>query len=160
MSRSSVRLRRTPRRRAAWCLAVIAALLNALAPVFAYAIGQPLHELAGGRPGGGTRAVLAAAAAGAHAVHDGHESHVHAAHAGMAHAGHLQADAADDPGEHAAPHCPYCLDFAAGAPLGTSAPVILAAQDGHAPLPATQPARVAARSSLRLASPRGPPRAG
>jgi len=131
------------RSRPSWCIALVAAFLNALAPVFAYAIGQPLHELAGGRPGGGARAVLA------QMHHAGmHAQHVHDAHHAMP---------ADEP---TAPHCPYCLDFAAGAALGTSVPVIAAAQPDPPPLPASVPARVSARPSLRLASPRGPPLAG
>ena len=75
------------------------------------------------------------------------------------HHGHHDAQHAGS-GEPSAPHCPYCLDFAAGAPLAASVPVILAPQSGHAPLPVALPETVAARSSLRLASPRGPPLAG
>lgn len=151
------------RRRTSWRVALVAALLNALAPVFAYAIGQPLHELAGGRPGGGARAVLAA-----HAMH----------HAGMAgghtHAGHVHAGSTTPEGaagsqetsegaagsQETPPHCPYCLDFAAGAALGSTVPVSVAARPGHPPLPLIAPARVAARASLRLPASRGPPLAG
>jgi hypothetical protein len=112
------------RLRPAHCIALLAAFLNVLAPVLAYAMGQPLHE------------------AGVHA------QHMHGAH---------HAAPVDEP---IAPHCPYCLDFAAGAALGSTVPVIPAAQDGHPPLPAVAPVRVSVRPSLRLASPRGPPRAG
>jgi len=123
-------------------LACAAAVLNALAPVLAYAAGQPLHELAGGRPGGGARAVLAA-----HAHHHGAE-HQHATPHTLDHE------------KPAAPHCPYCLDFAAGAPL---APTLLAPAVVR---PAAQaramsaPTQLSARPSLRLASPRAPPSAG
>jgi hypothetical protein len=145
---------RSRRGRTAWCLALLAALLNAFAPVFAYAIGQPLHELAGGHPGGGARAVLAHHASPLldHAgMHMGPAAHAHAGHHDARHA---------DPGEPSAPHCPYCLDFAAGAPLAASVPVIAAVQPGHPPLPLALPKLVAARPSLRLASSRGPPVAG
>jgi hypothetical protein len=137
------------RRRPSWYIALLAAFLNALAPVFAYAIGQPLHELSGGWPGSGARAVPAPTR------HAGvHTQHVHGADPGR---GAHHAVPANDP---AAPHCPYCLDFAAGTALGTSVPVIPAAQPGHSPLPASAPVHVSARPSLRLASPRGPPLAG
>ena len=100
------------RLRATWCIVLVAAFLNVVAPVLAYALAAPSQE--------------------------------HAHHAGMHHA-------------PAAPHCQYCLDFAAGAALGATVAVIPAAQPGPAPLPARGPARISARSSLRLAPPRGPP---
>jgi hypothetical protein len=100
------------RLRPVWCAALLAAFLNVLAPVLAYAIVSPAHQ------------------------------HTH--HAGMHH-------------EPATPHCQYCLDFAAGAALGASVPVVPAAQPGHPPLPRSDPPRVSARPSLRLAPPRGPP---
>ena len=68
----------------------------------------------------------------------------HAHHAGMHNA-------------PSAPHCPYCPDFAAGAALGTTVPVVPAVQPAPEPLPASPAVRVGARPSLRLAPPRGPP---
>jgi hypothetical protein len=129
--------------RPAWCIALVAALLNLVAPALAYEIGQPLHDLAPGEPGGGAGAVAA------HAHHGGIHAHpMHGAH---------HAAPADPP---TAPHCPYCFDFAAGAALGTTVPIAATAQDGHPPLGASALPRVSARPSLRLASPRGPPLAG
>src|SRR5437660_11800119 len=107
---------RLRRRRTAWCVALVAALLNAFAPVFAYAIGQPLHELAGGPASGGAQRVLAAQAARHAAQHAGTFAH-HAAHDAGPHAMHRAAphgvaaappdgSNTDDP---ATPHCPYCL---------------------------------------------------
>ena len=160
------RLAPVVRRRTSWCVALVAALLNALAPVFAYAIGQPLHELAGGRPGGGARALLAA-----HAMHHAgmpadptQAGSGHTGHAGHVHEGQVHAGSAIPPSaagsQDTPPHCPYCLDFAAGAALGSTVPVSVAAQPGHPPLPVITPARVAARASLRLPASRGPPLAG
>ena len=100
------------RLRATGCIALVAAFLNVLAPVLAYANAPGSHE--------------------------------HAHHADMHHA-------------PAAPHCQYCLDFAAGAALGRTVPIVPAVQPGHAPLAAAAPLRISARSSLRLAPPRGPP---
>jgi hypothetical protein len=120
-------------------LAFAAAALNALAPVLAYAAGQPLHELAGGRPG--AAAVLAA----------------HAHHHALGHAHAAQPHALDE--KPAAPHCPYCLDFAAGAPLAPRLlPPAIVRPDAE-PRVVLAPARLTTRSSLRLASPRAPPSA-
>jgi hypothetical protein len=150
---------RVLRGRTSWCVVLVAALLNAFTPVFAYAIGQPLHELAAGAPDAGVRAVLAQHSpavdhAGAHAGHTIHVTHVHGTQGGPA------GTAKTGPGpEPTAPHCPYCLDFAAGAPLAPAMPVVPAAQPGHAPLPLAAPSQPAVRPSLRLAAPRGPPAA-
>ncbi|HSV19427.1 MAG TPA: hypothetical protein VLR71_13510 [Casimicrobiaceae bacterium] len=148
---------RVLRGRTSWCVVLVAALLNALTPVFAYAIGQPLHELAGGAPAG-VRAVLAQDRAalhhaGMHAGHAGHVARVDRAH---------DDSRADSPHavpapEPAAAHCPYCLDFAAGAPLAPAVAVMPTAQAGHAPLPVAAPPQPAVRPSVRLAAPRGPP---
>jgi len=147
--------------------------------VLAYAVGQPLHELAGGRPGGPFY-VLATGRADAlvmhHAMHEqpgddvaapaAHLQH-RAAHAWAAGAGHgmqVRPGAAHDapgaPGAPTAPHCPFCLDFAAGAALAPLGIVVPAPHvSAVAPLPV--PERViAARASLRLAPPRGPPLLG
>jgi hypothetical protein len=123
-------------------LAFAAAALNALAPVLAYAAGQPLHELAGGRPGGGARAVPAA----------------HAHHHALGHA-HAVSPHTLDHEKPAAPHCPYCLDFAAGAPLAPALLPPAIVQPGPEPRVIVAPARLVTRSSLRLASPRAPPSA-
>ena len=150
--------RRSLRRPSTLLLVFVAAALNVLAPVFAYAIGQPLHELAGGRPGGGARAVLAH-----HASHDGSAHAAH--HHGDATPAHHDAQSHDAQSHDAdsapsTPHCPYCLDFAAGAALGGTPHLDVVAQPGHAPLAEATPSRISARSSLRIAAPRGPPLAG
>lgn len=124
-------------------LACVAALLNAIAPVLAYAAGQPLHELASGRPGGGARAVLAHAHAHEHAPADEHAAHHAAKHE-----------------KPEAPHCPYCLDFAAGAALAPTLLTVGGVLPHAAPHLARAPEPIATRSSLRLASPRAPPFAG
>lgn len=110
------------RRRFTLLAAFVAAMLNVLAPVLAYALAQPqAHH---------------------HAVHDAHASHH-----------------ATDQGEPAAPHCPYCPDFAAGAPLApTLLPPAVVRPDAVAHT-ASVPARPVCRPSLRLASPRAPPSA-
>jgi len=151
-------------------VALAAAALNVLAPVLAYAIGQPLHELQHGYPGGGARVVLASPLAHHHAAtrmgpEEAAQAMHHAGGHAMHHAGlhtmqHNGAHAPQDAGaleEPAAPHCPYCLDFAAGVALGTTLPVVAFAQPAHVPLPASETARVRARPSLRLAPSRGPP---
>jgi len=151
-------------------VAFAAAALNVLAPVFAYAIGQPLHELQRGVPGAGAPAVLSSPvvqhrgmaqqdpADGARTMHhgDGHAMHHAVLHAMQHDGAHALQDAAT-PDEPAAPHCPYCLDFAAGVALGGALPVVPGAQPGHPPLPRYAPALVFARASLRLAPSRGPP---
>jgi len=73
------------RLRTAWLLALIATVLNAAAPVLAYAEGQLFDFHTGGT------------------------------HAAMHPAGHLHGHGGAAP-KHGptTPHCPYCLDFAAG----------------------------------------------
>jgi len=124
----------SPRRRFTLLTAFLAAMLNVLAPVLAYAVTQPqVHH---------------------HAVadmdamhHDAHSMHHHA-HP-MRHGAHQDAPAA--------PHCPYCPDFASGAALApTLWPPLVARADAIA-YSGSVPARPASRSSLRLGSPRAPP---
>jgi hypothetical protein len=55
------------------------------------------------------------------------------------------------------PHCPYCLDFAAGAALAPPPLIVAAPPRLSAPLSVRAPVAVVARASLRLASPRAPP---
>jgi hypothetical protein len=92
--------------------------------------------------------------------------HVGAMHDAMPmHAG----DAASDPPHSAtqddgrardapaAPHCPYCLDFAAGAALAPALPWIAAPHVAFAPVTEAEQRVAAPRSSLRLPAPRAPP---
>jgi hypothetical protein len=117
----------SPRRPSTLLAAFMAAMLNVLAPALAYAVTQPPAHHAANHD--------------AHAMHhDGHAIHQDA-----------------DPNEPAAPHCPYCLDFASGAALApTLLPPAIVRPDAVA-YSVRVPARPASRSSLRLASPRAPP---
>lgn len=145
-------------RRIAVVLACIAILLNAAAPVLAYAYGDVMHDLGGGH---------GLQLAHDHRSHDqsahDHGAHRHAAHDQSAHAGphthgpHAQpADSADEQSEPAS-HCAHCLDFAAGAALGTTPFFALAAGTPRTPFASIVIARYAGRSSLRIAEPRAPP---
>jgi pentapeptide MXKDX repeat protein len=131
------------RRRPSWCIALFAAFLNVVAPVLAYAVTP-----------------VADAHANPASMHDRGIAHEGMHHEGMHHDG-MRHDGMHHEGGHqhepTTPHCPYCPDFAAGAALGTSQPVVAYAPPGHAPLPASAPARLSARPSLRLADSRGPP---
>ena len=139
------------RTRLALPLLLIAWFFNAIAPVLAYAAGEPLHDAAGRH---------AAAACAAPLPHDhgapGQHAEGHAADASHADAGHhLPCAAPDAP---AAPHCPYCLDFAAGAALGSSPPTVSGASPrALAPAVVLHAAVPVGRASLRLAAPRAPP---
>jgi len=161
--RSFDRWRNIRRAPVAWALAWLALLLNAIAPVIAYASVAILNDHA--------QMALAQTAHG-HASHAGHESH--AAHLGhAAHAGHSTAHD-HDPDQHAhhpavprasnagpaqptVAHCQYCLDFAAGAPLSVS----VAIDPGVVPAPSARPYQREishpAKPSLALAYARGPP---
>jgi hypothetical protein len=91
---------------------------------------------------------------------DGHHHDAPAAHGAehgtsVASAHHTPCAAPDAP---AAPHCPYCLDFAAGAALGSAPPTLSGASPLALPPAAVPHAAVrVGRASLRLAAPRGPP---
>ena len=137
------------RARLALPLLLIAWFFNAIAPVLAYAAGEPLHDAAGRHVVAACPAPAPAHEHGASAAH----GETHASHAGSAH--HVPCAAPDAP---AAPHCPYCLDFAAGAALG-SAPSMLAGVSPRAQPPAVvvdAPVAVG-RASRRLPAPRAPP---
>jgi hypothetical protein len=114
--------------RAAWLLALIATVLNAAAPVLAYAEGQLLDFHAGGM------------------------------HAAMHPAGHMHGHggAAPEHGP-ATPPCPYGLDFAAGAALAPPPPLVATPPRLDAPLIAPAIVVALARPSLRLAFSRAPP---
>ena len=119
--------------RLAWTLAWLALLLNAVAPVIAYAFGL-----------GHVRHALEAPAAPEVYQH-------HADHHGMPDAEMAPSD------RPTTPHCQYCLDFAAGVPLWS----ILATVPHKASVVrdvsfARQPT-VYPRPLSRLAYPRGPP---
>jgi len=118
-------MRRGSRRPLTLLLACLAAALNALAPVLAYAAEARLRD----------------------ATHHPAHSYGHAHHHEL-------------PAEHGkpdAPHCPYCLDFAAGAPLAPTLPPPAIVRPDSAPAPVRATAYISSRSSLRLASPRAPP---
>jgi hypothetical protein len=130
-TRTLLRLRRNLA--AAW----LAAFLNTIAPVVAYAHGTPM-------PIGPA---------------DSHASHEfggqHAQHASHAH--HAAPGTANRTGEPAVPHCPYCPGFAAGAPLALFALLVVAEQFSAPPqyaAPQELPRRV---SLVRIARPRAPP---
>jgi hypothetical protein len=125
-ARTLLRLRRN------LALAWLAAFLNTIAPVVAYAHGTPM-------PIG--------PAAPDHAGHAGH----HAQHAHHAPPGPNKTSAP------AVPHCPYCPGFAAGAPLTLFA-LLIVAEEFSAPPQYAAPHEVARRVTLvRIASPRAPP---
>jgi len=118
------------RLRTAWLLALIATVLNAAAPVLAYAEGQLFDFHTGGT------------------------------HAAMHPAGHLHGHGGAAP-KHGptTPHCPYCLDFAAGAALAPPRPLVATPPRLDAPLLAHAIVVALARPSLRLAFSRAPPAA-
>jgi hypothetical protein len=126
---------RLHRSRLSWLVAFLATLLNAVAPVLAYAEGPPLH----GHEREAPALVLA------------HDVHHHPA-------GHVHAGGDEHHQAPTTPHCPYCLDFAAGAPLAPAPLVIAAPPRIAAPIVVQARATPIARASLRLASPRAPPR--
>ena len=143
------------RTRLALPLLLIAWFFNAIAPVLAYAAGEPLHDA------GGRHAAAGADCPGQFAPHHHDASAPHAdgpagdaSHGASAH--HVPCAIPDAPG--AAPHCPYCLDFAAGAALGSAPPMLSGASPRALPpavvLRATVPV---GRASLRLAASRAPP---
>jgi hypothetical protein len=117
-------------------LAWLAIACNAAAPVLAYVYGDVIRH-AGDAP------MLAATGHGAFAAHDGH--HV--------------PDATHDH-SHSTPHCPYCLDFASGAPLAT--PPLRIAIDAVRPVPPAPVVieHVHRRPSVRVAEARAPPAPG
>src|SRR5258708_36955491 len=101
---------RSPRRACiAWALAWLALLLNAIAPVIAYAsIGvRHQHE----------RPVAAPDAhdSGDHAHHSDSHAH-HSDNHAITHAAPVQSTVA---------HCQYCFDFTAGAPLSIANPDVI-----------------------------------
>jgi hypothetical protein len=109
---------RLHRGRIAWLLALIATLLNAAAPVLAYAEGPLVHS---------------------------HPAPMH-------HHGDMAPQQAP-----ATPHCPYCLDFAAGAALAPPPPVVATPPRLDAPRFVAAVVQALARPSLRLAPSRAPP---
>jgi hypothetical protein len=129
--------RQLVRRRSVWVIACIAVLLNAAAPVMAYFDDEALIA-----PGGTLLRSLAQAPS--HAQDTSGHSHGDTALSGHEH-GHHES------------HCPYCLDFAAGAALGTapsefSPPAAVA--ERSTPV-ATR--NVEGRASVRIALARAPP---
>ena len=145
----------TPRRtRLALPLLLIAWFFNAIAPVLAYAAGEPLHDAAGRHAAAG----IDCAAPVAPHHHDASGPHGEGAAADASHgtsAHHVPCAAPDAP---AAPHCPYCLDFAAGAALGSLPPTVSGASPRALPPAVVLHAAVpVGRASLRLAAPRAPP---
>ena len=127
---------RTVRRaRGAWTAAWLAVLLNVLAPVVAYATAAA------------RQAPSASGIADAAGQHDPHAHHHH-------HDGPPPADARAAP---VAPHCQYCLDFAAAAPLALVVAVVVSSlrPEGHAP--SLPPATGHPSALVRIAWARGPP---
>jgi hypothetical protein len=143
------------RTRLALPLLLIAWFFNAIAPVLAYAAGEPLHDGAGRHAAAGVD--CPAEVAPHH--HDASAPHAEGPAADASHgpSTHHAACATPD-GPAAAPHCPYCLDFAAGAALGSAPPMLAGASPRALPpavvLHATVPV---GRASLRLAASRAPP---
>jgi hypothetical protein len=136
------------RARFAWALAWIAVLLNAAAPAIAY----------------GSLALRHVHQQGA-SVHEPphHPAHEHspAVHelAPVVHVHDASAHSAVDAssGRPLTPHCQYCFDFAAGAPLTLEIeawPAIVPAASTHEGAPAFAQT---SKPLLRLAYPRGPP---
>ena len=136
---------RSPRHaRLAWALAWLALLLNAIAPVIAYASLGVRHQH--DQPVATTDAHVAG-----HPAHHAHHPGNHAQHSG-----HVDiADAA--PVQSTVAHCQYCFDFTAGAPLSIALPD----GDGQGLAPSAAPfhleAAFPAKPLLRLAYARGPP---
>ena len=146
------------RARVAWVLAWLALALNALAPVIAYAKTLAWQT--------GTQSFVVAAADHAHTGrhhHDGGQRHHdggqqqeiagHQHHAGHHHFGGGSPAVSDS----ITPHCQYCLDFAASAPLSlvvaVPAPFVAAAGEP----PAGIVASAHSTTHIRIAYPRGPP---
>lgn len=143
------------RTRLALPLLLIAWFFNAIAPVLAYAAGEPLHDAAG-------RHAVAGVDCAAQVVphhHDASAPHAAGDAAGASHGPsthHVACGSPDAPA--AAPHCPYCLDFAAGAALGSAPPTLSGASPRALPPIGVLDAAVAVgRASLRLAASRAPP---
>jgi hypothetical protein len=123
------------RARGAWIAVWLAVLLNVLAPVIAYATAAAREATAA--------TTLAAIAADPHAHHH--------------HDGAPPADALTAPAATLAPHCQYCLDFAAAAPLPLAVAVVVSSLRPDHARP-TRPLAVGHPSPLvRSAWARGPP---
>ena len=133
---SSRFLRRSP---VAWAAAWLALALNVAAPVIAYAT---------------TLARVDAAGQAAH-HYDQHAGHHHGEHAALHHAGADGTTGADS--APVTPHCQYCLDFAAGAPLVLALPATPAAWEASDEHPVAHPRSAYSSAVHRFAYARGPP---
>jgi hypothetical protein len=129
--------RQLVRRRSVWVIAYIAVLLNSAAPVMAYFDGDALVA-----PGGTLLRSLG---------HTPSQAQQHSSHS------HGDATLPGHEHSHHPSHCPYCLDFAAAAALGSAPPELPPAA---AVAERSAPAKTSSsegRASVRIALARAPP---
>lgn len=136
-----------------WVLAVLALLLNAAAPVLGY-LALPM-------PHAGHHRALARAATMAYPGREPDRA------TALARLSSVRAGESASPPNEAldrasgshdpAPHCQYCLDFAAGAALGSSPFALPPSERVASSVPVSPSAIIAVRPSLRFALSRAPP---